>query len=163
MCWRPGLSLAAHIASVLNGTPGSPRHRCVSARRRSELIALVVVVSAALASTLTACSPSSPKPLPSPVATTGSLDGTATPCTGPAAVPPGFVLTVTVINANGEQIAQQDLPDPDKRASQRDLPRAFHFTVPPGDYKVTAPGDNAAQAHVQAGQTARVVLGASCL
>ena len=78
-------------------------------------------------------------------------------------MPPGFVLTVTVINANGEQIAQQDLPDPDKGASQRDLPRPFHFTVPPGDYKVTAPGGNAARAHVQAGQTARVVLGASCL
>ena len=84
----------------------------------------------------------------------GTIIGVGSPCIGPMNPPRDYLMTVSVLDANERVVAQN---------SRLANPYRFTFTVPPGDYTVTAAGDSQVKAHVQGGKVVYVVLGADCL
>lgn len=84
---------------------------------------------------------------------TATIAGRGIPCVGPMLPPAGYVLPVT-LERDGQAVEVRKVAGPDY---------TFTFTVKPGKFRLSAPGDNSVDLRAVAGKQHAVVLGASCL
>lgn len=82
-----------------------------------------------------------------------TIAGRGNPCVGPMAAPPGYVLPVT-LEREGKPVEVRQVAGPGY---------TFAFTVTPGSYRLSAPGDAAVSVVVKRGQKTTVTLAAACL
>jgi hypothetical protein len=86
--------------------------------------------------------------------TTATVEGTASPCDGPRAIPSNYVTTVTLQDdITGTVIAQRRVAKPYQ----------YRFVVPAGQYRLTAPGDFTVVVYIDRGTHAHINLAAGCL
>ena len=82
-----------------------------------------------------------------------TIHGHGTPCTGPLPPPSGYVLQVTL---------ERDGTLVDTRAAEGPG-YTFSFSVAPGTYQLSAPGDRPVEVVAKPGRTHEVVLPPACL
>lgn len=86
-------------------------------------------------------------------AATGLIDGQGSPCSGPAALPPHFIVPVTLTSAANEA----------RRVTKLEAPYRFTFVVSPGTYTLSEPEARPVTVQARAGSTIHVQLIAGCL
>jgi len=84
---------------------------------------------------------------------TASIVGRGNPCVGPGEPKPGYVLPVT-LKRSGQVVEVRQVAGPDY---------TFKFSVDPGEYELTAPGDRPVKVVVAGRKQVRVELAAACL
>ena len=105
----------------------------------------VLLLLAAMVLALSACTASNHG--------TGTISGTAQPCIGPYIAPARYTVRFVRVSAGTRTVALR---------KNLTTPFRFTFTVPPGAYQVSAPGDGSTDVHVRRGEVVRVSLRSMC-